>query len=224
MNKRVRTFINVILIALLSISSWELAKKQWNYYKDKQKYKLVQEEKDCFDNMQTYLSDKNFDWINITNTSIDYPVVQYTDNEYYVSHDYEGNSSIGGAIYYDAFDEPFNGRITTIFGHSMKNGTMFNNLHFFQKDHNRFETSMLKIDTKEGTKTYKPLGYYVTDDNKFYKKLDNSSIEETIISIEANCDYFIKSVNYSEDSHVLVLFTCDYSIDDGRLVVFYISE
>ena len=224
MNKRLRNFINVLLISSMSIGIWEVGKKQWKYYIDKKNYKVLQEEKDIFNDMQLYLSDKNFDWINISNTAVDYPIVRYTDNEYYTTHDYQGKESIGGAIYYDAFDDPFNGRLTTIFGHSMKNGTMFNNLHFFQKDHQRFENSKLKIDTKEGTRNYKPLGYYVTDNNKFYKKLDNSSIEETITSIEANCDYFIKGVSYTEESHILVLFTCDYSIDDGRLVVFYISE
>ena len=224
MNKKIRNFINVILISSMSIGIWEIGKKQWLYHKDKQNYNLVQEEKENSGDMQVYLSDKNFDWITISNTAVDYPVVQYTDNEYYTTHDYEGKESIGGAIYYDAFDDPFNGRMTTIYGHSMKNGTMFNNLHFFQKDKQRFKDSRLTIDTKEGSKTYVPLAYYVTDDNKFYKQLDNSSISDTITEIKLNCDYFVPCVEYNEDSHILVLFTCDYSVDDGRLIVFYISE
>ena len=224
MNKKIRNCINVLLISSLSIGLWEIGQKQWNYFKDKQKYQLVQEEKNQNISIQDYLSDKDYDWITITNTSVDYPLVQYIDNEYYTTHDYEGKQSIGGAIYYDAFDEPFNGRMTTIYGHSMKNGTMFNNLHFFQKDKQRFKNSRLTIDTKEGSETYLPLAYYVTGDNKFYKQLDGASITETITEIKLNCDYFVPSVDYNEESHIIVLFTCDYSIDNGRLIVFYISE
>jgi hypothetical protein len=41
--------------------------------------------------------------------------------------------------------------------------------------------------------------------------------------MKENCKYFIDA-NYKEDKHIIALITCEYSIDDGRLVVFYISE
>jgi hypothetical protein len=106
----------------------------------------------------------------------------------------------------------------------MRNGTMFNNLHYFQKDHERFKNSKLTISTKEKTTTYKPLAYYVTNDDYFYKDLDLKTTDEAIKEIKMNSDYFIRDTNTKEDSHIIALYTCDYSIENGRLIVFYISE
>ena len=111
-----------------------------------------------------------------------------------------------------------------IYGHSMKNGTMFNNLHFFQKDHQKFKDSILTIETAEGAHKYKPFAYYVTSNNFFYKDIDNMEAFEAVSLIKQNSDYFINSVEYNEDSHIVGLYTCDYSIKNGRLIVFYISE
>ena len=49
------------------------------------------------------------------------------------------------------------------------------------------------------------------------------SIEETINSLKENCSY-INNVKYNDESHIIALVTCDYSVEDGRLVVFYINE
>lgn len=219
-----RKAIRTILIVILSISCWEIGKKQISYKKSINTYNKIEQEKNNTDNVQDFLSRKGFDWITVTGTAIDYPLVKGKDNEYYISHDYLGNDDIGGAIFYDAYDEPYNKTMTTIYGHSMRNGTMFNNLHYFQKDHDRFKNSKLTISTKEESTTYKPLAYYVTNNNYFYKDLDSKTIDEAIREIKINSDYFIRNTNVKEDSHIIALYTCDYSVDNSRLVVFYISE
>ena len=221
---KLKNFLNVILISVLSISLWEIGQKQWEYYKDKETYDIVQEEKNQTRDTMTYLKEKGYDWITVEGTAIDYPVMTHTDNNYYISHDYKGNESSGGAIFYCSSDEPFAGRYTMIYGHSMKNGTMFNNLHFFQKDHQKFKDSILTIETAEGARKYKPFAYYVTHNNFFYKDIDNMEIFEAVSLIKKNSDYFINGVEYDESSHIVGLYTCDYSIKNGRLIVFYISE
>ena len=221
---RFKNIINTVLISILSISIWETGQKQWDYYKAKEIYELAQEEKQQTDDMITYLKEKGYDWITLEGTSINYPVMTCTDNSYYISHDYEGNKSNSGAIFYCSSDKPFNGRYTMIYGHSMKNGTMFNNLHFFQKDKQRFKDSILTIETAEGVRRYKPFAYYVTNNNFFYKKIDEMKTIDAITLIKQNSDYFINGVEYDENSHIVGLYTCDYSINNGRLIVFYISE
>jgi sortase B len=220
----IRKTIKVILIAALSISCWEIGKKQLSYRENISTYNKIEQEKNNAENMQEFLAKYNFDWITVTGTAIDYPLVQGEDNNYYITHDYQGNDDIGGAIFYDAYDRPYNETLTAIYGHSMRNGAMFNNLHYFQKDHERFKNSKLTISTKEKTTTYKPLAYYVTNDDYFYKDLDLKTTDEAIKEIKMNSDYFIRNTSIKEDSHIIALYTCDYSIENGRLIVFYISE
>lgn len=219
-----RKVINVILISALSITLWEIGKKLLAYEESKVAYKLIQEEKNSTENIQDILKKYQCDWITVTDTAIDYPLVQGEDNNYYMSRNYQGEDDIAGAIFYDAYDEPFNETITTIYGHSMKNGTMFNNLHYFQQDHNRFNNSKLMVHTESGMKIFKPLGYYVTADDFFYKDLDNKFTKDAVDIIEKKSDYSIQQDEVIEGAHIMALYTCDYSIKNGRLIVFYIEE
>lgn len=224
--KILKKFINVILISVISISFWEIGKKEYAYYNNYRVYNQAQREKDDSDGIFEYLEDKDFDWITVSDTAIDYPLVQSEDNEYYLTHDYLGNFDIAGSIWYDASDEPYNGLLTVIYGHSMRSGSMFNNLHYFQKDHKRFKDSMLTIYSKDGNFTnYKSLGYMVyTGEDTDYRKIDDMSTEDAIEYLEEECDFYINDIEYSEDSHIIALVTCDYSVSNGRLAVFYISE
>ena len=114
--------------------------------------------------------------------------------------------------------------MTVVYGHSMKNGTMFNNLHYFQRDHDRFNNSKLMIHTESGMKIFKPLGYYVTIDDFFYKDLDNKFTKDAVDIIKKKSDYFIQQDEVIEGAHIMALYTCDYSQGNGRLIVFYIEE
>jgi sortase B len=220
----IRKILNVALIATMSISCWEIGKKQIAYKQSAVTYNQIEKEKNQTKDLQEFLIKHDFDWIIVTDTAIDYPLVQGEDNDYYISHNYKGEDDIGGAIFYDAYDEPYNKTITTIYGHSMRNGTMFNNLHYFQQDHNRFNNSKLLIHTESGMTIYKPLGYYVTSDDFFYKDLDDKFTKDAVDLIEKKSDYFIQQDEVIEDTHIMALSTCDYSINNGRLIVFYIED
>ncbi len=220
----IRKLLNIALIATLSISCWEIGKKQLSYKKSTITYNKIETEKNNTDNLQEFLINHEFDWITVTDTAIDYPLMQADDNDYYIFHNYKGEKDIAGAIYYDAYDEPFEETLTVVYGHSMKNGTMFNNLHYFQKDHDRFNNSKLMIHTESGMKIFKPLGYYVTADDFFYKNLDDKFTKDAVDIIEKKSDYFIRPTEVIEGAHIMALYTCDYSIKNGRLIVFYIEE
>lgn len=215
--------LNIILIAFISICLWEMFQKQMEYYKNINSYKEIQLEKEQLD-IQNVLSKYDCDWITINDTTIDYPIMTYTDNDYYMYHNYKGEDDVGGAIFYDCYDEPYNGNFTIIYGHSMRNGTMFNNLHLFQKDEQKFNNSILTINTKFKETEYKPLGYYVTSNDFFYRDLDDVSIIEAVNVIKEKSDCFIEETNIKENAHIIALYTCDYSIKDGKLIVFYVSE
>ena len=220
----IRKLLNVILISILSISCWEIGKKQIAYKQSTVTYNKIEKEKNNTEDLQEFLIKNNFDWITVTDTAIDYPLVQGEDNNYYITHNYQGEDDIAGSIFYDAYDKPYNGALTVIYGHSMKNGTMFNNLHYFKKDYDRFKNSKLIINTKDRTTTYRPLAYYVTNDDFFYNNLDDKLTVDAVDIIEKKSDYFNKDTKVIEGAHIIALYTCDYSIKNGRLIVFYISE
>ncbi len=65
-------------------------------------------------------------WLYCEGTPINYPVVQSTDNSYYLKHLYNNQNNSSGAIFMDALNNPdMTDMNTLIYGHNMKNGTMF---------------------------------------------------------------------------------------------------
>ena len=70
-------------------------------------------------------------WIQIDGTNINYPVAQSaTDNEYYLNHTIEGQEGYPGSIYTENWNtKEFTDFNTVIYGHDMKDGSMFQNLH-----------------------------------------------------------------------------------------------
>ena len=75
------------------------------------------------------LRQKNADicaWIAFPDTEINYPVVQGSDNAYYLSHTASGDKNSCGAIFVDAVNaRDFSNAKTIIYGHRMNNGSMF---------------------------------------------------------------------------------------------------
>ena len=219
-----RKCMQIILISSLSISCWEIGKKQKSYLENQIEHRKIIKEKENVNNIQEYLTYKDYDWINVVGTAIDYPLVKSNDNQFYLTHNHEGDINIAGAIFYDAYDEINNGNLTVIYGHSMKDGTMFNNLHFFPKDTGKFIDSELVISDEEKDTKYKPLGFVKYNGNDpFYRNLDKADSETVLNTLNDRCDYFIYD-NYDESKHIIVLVTCEYSQENGRVAVFYIAE
>ena len=67
--------------------------------------------------------------------SITYPVVKSKDNEEYLHRTFEGKANFAGSIFLDANAKgSYDHKNTFIFGHNMKNGTMFGKLKYFLRD------------------------------------------------------------------------------------------
>ena len=91
----------------------------------------------------TALREKNEEiigWIKLDETMIDYPIVQGSNNSYYLSRSAEKRSSKSGAIFLDyRAEKDFSNFSSVIYGHNMKAGTMFGGLEKF-KDEDYFKS------------------------------------------------------------------------------------
>lgn len=217
--KFIKLIINLVLIIIAIYYLYPVGEKCYEYYKNDKIYEKAKEEK------EELKATNSIDWITIPNTNIDYPIAwKEGNNSYYLGHDIYGNESISGSIFYDGTKEPFQTHVTTIYGHSMRDGSMFNNLHYFRKSEDKFLTSKLVIERADGiVQNYKPLGVYVTNENFFYTDLYNMTLDESVQMIQEYSKYDI-DVTYNEDAKIISLMTCSYENEGDRLFVFYISE
>jgi len=73
-------------------------------------------------------------WIYVPDTTVDYPVLQHpTDNTYYLNYNMDGSKGYPGCIYTEDFNnKDFSDIHTVIYGHNLKDKTMFSSLHNFE--------------------------------------------------------------------------------------------
>ena len=112
-------------------------------------YNLIREEKEESDN----LFEKNIDyrgWIKIDNTNINYPILQGQDNEEYLYKDINNEYIVSGSIFMNYLNNGFDDQNTVLFGHNMKNGTMFANLKKYKEEDFFYNNNYIEIELSNG--------------------------------------------------------------------------
>jgi len=146
-------------------------------------------------------------WITIEGTNIDYPVVQGWNNYKYVYFTFSGEENKAGAIFMDyrvvsGFDSP----AVILYGHNMKDGSMFGDLDF------SLEGSNISITTLDG----ELLTYNIFS---VRRREETNMIFRIIEKDEQGVKRYMKSALAPADAtHLLVLSTCTEN-DNERLVV-----
>lgn len=103
-------------------------------------------------------------WIYIEGTSINYPIVQTSDNQYYLKHNYNKEYSAYGSIYMDATaNYDFSSLNTFIYGHYTSSGIMFGELGNYMDQEFYNEHPDILIYTPEETYTAKIFSVHVDD-------------------------------------------------------------
>ena len=103
-----------------------------------------------------------YSWIYIPGTNVDYPVLQHpTEPSYYLDHNIDGSEGYPGCIYTKNVNKKdWTDPNTVIYGHNMKDGTMFRDLHKFEDKAFFDEHQYMFIYTPEGTKVYEIFAAY----------------------------------------------------------------
>jgi sortase B len=164
-------------------------------------------------------------WITVKDSIIDYPVVQGKDNEYYLEHDWLKNANTEGAVFMDYRNDPdsLNQEAvhTVLYGHNMKNGSMFHDLMNYKSEQFFYGNPIIEITDRYEKHRFEVFSAYVTDTDFYYIKTDfpkERDFEEFIESIKTRSIYK-KDVELSRRDHILTLSTCTYEFEDARFVV-----
>jgi sortase B len=160
-------------------------------------------------------------WIVVPNTNINYPIVKGEDNNFYLNHNFEKSSNGGGAIFMDYRLEPgFSNFNNIIYGHNMKNGSMFSHLKKYT-DKDFFNTNKLfYLYTLDGTYEVEVVSAYVTKADSMTYNLDfDSSDKIKYINYIKSESLIYSDTAISAESNLLTLSTCAYEFEDARTVV-----
>ncbi len=160
-------------------------------------------------------------WIYCDDTTINYPIVQAADNDFYLRRGFDKESNRGGSIFMDANNNPgFTDRNTIIYGHNMKSGNMFHDLtkykdEAFYKDH-----PSMYFYTPWHTYRLEIIAATVLDGTDNIYNLDKT-VKEVDADIERirRQSAFATDVVLSDDDRLITLSTCSYETDDARFVV-----
>jgi sortase B len=160
-------------------------------------------------------------WVKVGGTEVDYPVVKHNDNEFYLDKDFYKEKNIAGSIYMDYrnFGNTLDGHII-IYGHNMKNGTMFNSLNDF-KDENFFEANRaITFSNLYNTYKYEIFSVYWVSANDYELEVDfkNNNIYE-YYNLLREKSLFQRELEADDITQIITLATCSYEVDNGRLMV-----
>ena len=145
-------------------------------------------------------------WIEIPNTNINYPILK-DENLYYLNHTFEKKYNPNGSIFIYNQDLSKEKEIR-IYGHNMKNGTMFASLSKFMNKDFFENNSKVFIYTKDAIYEGNFFAVYSKNENEENDNIKNLNLTEKL-------DYYKKqSINYKnleiDFEKIIKLITCSY--------------
>ena len=166
-------------------------------------------------------------WITVPGTVIDYPILQHaSDNTYYLMHNIDGSYGYPGCVYTENMNsKDFTDNNTVIYGHNMKNGSMFAQLHKFEDPDFFNENREVLIYLPDEVLHYTIFAAHIYDDRHLLYSFDFTDPEvyqkylDSIFStrdMSANID---KDVTVTTDDKIITLVTCIGSQPNNRLLV-----
>lgn len=167
-------------------------------------------------------------WLKLEGTKLNYPVMQTPDDpNYYLYRDFDKKDSTRGSIYAwgDAdVNEPSDN--ITIFGHNMADGSMFNCLAAYTSKVAWENNPIIMFDTLNEYHTYKIFAVFKTSANLgqgfSYHKFVDAENEQQFNEFVAECkrlSFYDTGITPIYGDKLICLSTCEYTLDNGRLVV-----
>jgi sortase B len=168
-------------------------------------------------------------WIKIDDTRVDYPVMWTPDDpEFYLRRNFQKEDSVAGTPFLDAASTMPGSSNWLIYGHNMKNGTMFHDTLKYEDKAFYDGHKTIHFDTLEGEGLYEIVAVCYTqiypEDAEVFKYYQYASITD-----EASFDAYVQGVKALSiydtgvtpvwGDQLITLSTCEYSVEDGRFIV-----
>ena len=246
-----RKIINIILVAIIIVCLSIIGYKYYNYNKDDKLNSEIQDlqpvineasdsdnnssgENDGQDQSKDgdYVNSANEEqlksinsdykmWIQIENTNINYPVVQGSDNDYYLKHNFRKESNISGTVFVESANDIDNDKNIILYGHNMRNGTMFNNITNYKEESFFNEDNKINIIMNNTLYEYEVFSVYVKNVNEVNLAIGFANEDEFINYAynEADESLYKKDVDFSAEDNLITLVTCSYEFTDARTIV-----
>jgi len=162
-------------------------------------------------------------WLFAEGRSIDLPVVQGTDNYYYLHHLFNKEANKLGTLFVDYQNkEDFSDRNTVIFGHNMNDGSMFSILENY-RDQTYYESfPEMDLYTPSGDYTIELFAGVVTSGDYKFIRLDfqdDTDFMSYIITMRI-LSTFESPVEINANDRIVTLSTCVYDYENARYVLF----
>lgn len=165
-------------------------------------------------------------WVNVKNTNINYPVVKYTNNDYYLNHSFDNTENSAGWIFADYQNQcdgsDYN---TVIYGHNRKDKSMFGSLKNVLKSdwYSNEDNLYINFSTLNESHVYKIFSTIICNEK------DVGAYTKTQFTDDTDFSNYIQMLNnssnhnfetdISETSHIITLYTC-HGLNNQRLLVY----
>jgi len=170
------------------------------------------------------LKEKNsevYAWIRIPDTQVDYPILQRaSDDLYYLDHTIDGAEGLPGSIYTQSLNaQDFSDKNTVIYGHNMRDETMFGGLKSYMKAH-----SQILIYTPGHILTYQVFAAVTYDNRHILNSFDFKSEEgfqeylDSLKEVRNMSSYIDSDVEVTTEDKIITLSTCNGNSDQRFLV------
>ncbi len=224
-----KKIINVVLILAIIFSLYKVISKAVDYNESKNTYEKIQEVKNNSNSFREELLKINEDykmWIEVPNTNIDYPVVQGKDNDFYLNHDFNKKESSSGAIFIDYKNNIEKDKNIIIYGHNMRNKSMFQNLMKFKDEAFWKENSKIILTIGGKRYEYKIFSSYISNAKDVDLNINFKSEDEYLKYIDSikKKSIFHRDIDIKSDDRIITLSTCSYEEDNNRMIIHGILE
>ena len=180
-----------------------------------------------FTSMQQEVNADIYAWVYVPGTKVDYPILQRSDdNEFYLDHDVNGKSASCGSIYTEKYNnKDFNDNHNVVYGHNMKNGTMFKTLRYYDDKEFFEENKYIYIYTAEDTRVYEIFGAYENTDEHLLLNYTTENLGEyqkyldKVKKLGDACGHFNRDMTVNSGDKIITLSTCIANKANSRYLV-----
>lgn len=169
-------------------------------------------------------------WLEIEGTNINFPVLQTTDNDFYLTHNYKKEKASSGSLFLDKDFDLENGSSNyLIYGHRNKQGLMFEDLLKYAKEDFYKEHKTIKFTTNKEDAIYEILAvfysrvYYKSEKDVFryyyFVNANNEAEYNEFINEAKKASIYDTGITAEYGEQLLTLSTCEYSQEDGRFAI-----